>query len=1020
MDPKARSRPSTDVVGFSGAANIFIDEDTDDLIAVYPGGEIYIFRLDLRASQSSSTATGRDVEALPWVGDTVHLLTGKDEVQIVKCSALPNRLQTSFMVAVCHNDEEICFYLPPSLPPTAAATAPPGSSKNSSGGAVTKSFAQHVCAPRNLRFRNRFYPIRSMWWMESRHFPSSPPPTSSSATQRPAGGNSGSGLQRHGSQQRKFLLVMTQISVEMLSVAEELYGNEASHVVLINRISTRVDYWSFLSSGQLRCAIAINESKLSICKPFVVERSSVLTTMPQLTLEGLPTSTDGFVSPLSSSHMDCPRLQLQVQPVVLYDSLFVLHVTAQRSVVLHRYVSERSKRAAAMDAGGETSTSSPNGGEGGNTLSSAASGGDPLSNSNTSLSQFQGGAFEPYAVLSFGSVVTPVMLSLELLRFHVIDNALIVHLTHCRQTVVFDIASGPAAGNEGPFTGNELFSRAASEANVSEGASGNNASMSSAAYFSSFVSSQSAASQQRFFDPASGSATPRDRSASPGRPSPRGGGSWMNRLVSWTAGTGAGGPVATREGARATRMIGPTTSFSLEDTAPTPHASSSREVAELDDENQPQQQLQQSRSQCAAAAFVGDVYASYEFYNGWLPLAVDRQRGDVRMFFLDVEALATRIADIPQRVQFLLNRRFCNPNAVTLLVRDLILDQEGLPNVAQSLDAICSTNLRVAQAKARRGAMRGSNFKKQWTKPPYVIVPEYITPIRCGSAALATHVFRPLPLSTADEVWGHVKTTRKTNAALRALVAAQWDDAGSQRHNTDQMSIYRCVFGPLAHKAAAANQRAGETAINTEEHITQQADDLGNKNRYNGSVYFANYVLNVLLEYTRSLIQHGETLADATQRCVVNMFLQQPQPDFFRLHQLLMYRAIDDHIPTALQLITLERQYPPALQMGLDMLARLNATNEIVQVLLARQTPLLAAKFVVSSRFEPPNVLADILHCSALLCEHDRPAADNLPSILPSDFQFYTIYSLFTAHFPDAMNSASFAPFVARFRSLTM
>lgn len=1039
MDPKARAVPSSDVVGFASAANLFIDENTDDLIAVYPQGEIFIFRLDLRSGNPSSAAG--DPASPKWIGDTIHLLTGKDDVQVVKCCPLPNRLQTSFMVAVCHNDEEITFYLPPPTPPpSAAAGVSTASSRSKPGGGVapTKPFAQHICAPRNLRFRSRFYPIRSMWWMESRHFPTSPPsaPSSSASTtasSRAGAASSGGHLQRPGCQQRKFLMVMTQISVELLSVAEELYGNETNYIVLINRVSTRVDYWSFLASGQLRCAIAINESKPTICKPFVVERHSVLTTMPQLTVEGLPTSADGFVSPQSSSHMDAPRLQLQVQPIVLYDTLFVLHVTAQRSVVLHRYVSERSKRSGSTTTAddGERGTPSPSSLVDSNSVMlSSASVVSP--GEGSAASSFQGGAFEPYAVLAFGSTFTLPMLALELLRFHVVDNALIVHLTHCQQTVMFDIAAGPAVGADGPFTAGELLlSRAASEASVvgSTEQQNNNSSMAgSNAHFSSFVSSQSAASQQRFFDPSAASVTPRDRSSSPSaRPSPRSGGSWMNRLVSWTAGTGGGHPPAgsaTSYGPR-TRVILPSAVFSLDGIGGTPTSL----PPPLSDDDE-----QQYRLAPPPAAFTGDVYSTHEFYNGWLPLALDRQRGDVRMMYLDVQSVAARISDIPHRVQFLLNRRFCNPHAVPLLLRDLLLEQEGLPSVAQSLDAICSTNLRVAQTKARRGIQRGSagGGKRQWTNPAYVIVPEHFVPIKCGISG-ATHMMRGTELTSADEVWCHVKTSRKSAlSVIRSVSNLQWDD-GTQRHSTDQASMNRVVFGPLANKAAAFNQNQPFREGDTEAPATGVAAQLHlddnngtvNKNKYNGSVYFANYILNALLEYTRSLIQHGETLAGATQQCVVNMFLQQPQPDFFRLHQLLMYRAIDDHIPTALQLITLERQYPPAFQMGLDMLARLKASNEIVHVLLARQTPLLAAKYVVSTRHDPANTLVDILHCASVLCDrptHSEQQAKENPKrdgLIPVEIQFYTIFSLFVAHFSDTMQSTAFDSFRERQRTLT-
>eukprot|EP00658_Telonema_sp_P-2_P075755 TRINITY_DN6548_c0_g1_i1.p1 TRINITY_DN6548_c0_g1~~TRINITY_DN6548_c0_g1_i1.p1 ORF type:complete len:144 (+),score=17.75 TRINITY_DN6548_c0_g1_i1:3-434(+) len=73
------------------------------------------------------------------------------------------------------------------------------------------------------------------------------------------------------------------------------------------------------------------------------------------------------------------------------------------------------------------------------------------------------------------------------------------------------------------------------------------------------------------------------------------------------------------------------------------------------------------------------------------------------------------------------------------------------------------------------------------------------------------------------------------------------------------------------------------------------------------------------------------------------------ESSYFRLHQLLMYKALEDHVPTALQLISLHSDYPPAFQLGLDILSRLRAHSEIIMVFLSKGMPLRAAKYLLLS-----------------------------------------------------------------------
>jgi len=314
--------------------------------------------------------------------------------------------------------------------------------------------------------------------------------------------------------------------------------------------------------------------------------------------------------------------------------------------------------------------------------------------------------------------------------------------------------------------------------------------------------------------------------------------------------------------------------------------------------------------------------------------------------------------------------------------------------------------------------------------------------------------------------------------------------------------MYRHVFAPLVQRATAVNlsqesQRSHTDSVESSstppaappcENGSDDGHDgvssVENRNRYHESVVsFSHYLLNCILEYGRSLVQNGETLSDATQRCILNLFLQQPSsstvssqlqhvhaqddisredpPDYFRLHQLLMFRAIDDRVSTALQLVSLESKYPPAFQMGLDMLSRLNAITDIVNVYIAKQQPLVAAKHIVASgwmasgetgissvksnspRQHRNNALDDVLFCSAFLHDEERrqmglapftfpvlsspaspkssasskggkiPRRESEKEMTKAGSQFYTTYAILASHFPTVLSNTSSNPVYA-------
>ncbi|XP_033209461.1 regulator of MON1-CCZ1 complex [Belonocnema kinseyi] len=106
-------------------------------------------------------------------------------------------------------------------------------------------------------------------------------------------------------------------------------------------------------------------------------------------------------------------------------------------------------------------------------------------------------------------------------------------------------------------------------------------------------------------------------------------------------------------------------------------------------------------------------------------------------------------------------------------------------------------------------------------------------------------------------------------------------------------------------------------------------------------------VIWVLLEYMRSLTEHGIPVQHYLHELVITTLVQRKA--YYQLHQLLQYHVVTDSKPLACLLLSLENLYPAAHQLALDMLKRLgNAHEEIIEVLLSKGHILPALRYVRS------------------------------------------------------------------------
>ena len=141
------------------------------------------------------------------------------------------------------------------------------------------------------------------------------------------------------------------------------------------------------------------------------------------------------------------------------------------------------------------------------------------------------------------------------------------------------------------------------------------------------------------------------------------------------------------------------------------------------------------------------------------------------------------------------------------------------------------------------------------------------------------------------------------------------------------------------------------------------------------------YFVAVVIEYIRSLNHYQIEPLYFLYELIINSLVRNGH--FYQLHQFLQYHVIGDSAPVAYQLLSIEQRYPPAGQLALDMLKRLDIKpSHMVEILLLRKQVLAALR--ISKRFRkeytPPDEVTQFLE-----------AASNSQD----DILLYTVYNYF-------------------------
>jgi len=104
------------------------------------------------------------------------------------------------------------------------------------------------------------------------------------------------------------------------------------------------------------------------------------------------------------------------------------------------------------------------------------------------------------------------------------------------------------------------------------------------------------------------------------------------------------------------------------------------------------------------------------------------------------------------------------------------------------------------------------------------------------------------------------------------------------------------------------------------------------------------------MEYIRCLHYHNIKVSSFIYELVIVLLVRNNK--FYQLHQFLQYHVITDSFHVACQLLSLEKTYPPAFQLAIDMLKR-TYPEHIIEILLSKGKVIEALRYLKHQGNDP-------------------------------------------------------------------
>eukprot|EP00164_Ancoracysta_twista_P010789 GFYU01016405.1.p1 GENE.GFYU01016405.1~~GFYU01016405.1.p1 ORF type:complete len:738 (+),score=165.60 GFYU01016405.1:47-2260(+) len=337
------------------------------------------------------------------------------------------------------------------------------------------------------------------------------------------------------------------------------------------------------------------------------------------------------------------------------------------------------------------------------------------------------------------------------------------------------------------------------------------------------------------------------------------------------------------------------------------------------------------------------IYDSeWEFYQP--NLVLDRKGGYLWQIFPNIEDVATSCADKSELVEFLLRRQ--NSKLMILKVlKSIIEDKSPLQKISTHFDVLNSIYISALVERAKDQEEKKQKATKRWTffdtsssKDTNAKRKDLVMPSAKKYRLKRMGIRSPSEVKAADAP--HIDETQEESVRIgsqfRGSLSPSVPTPGSMQHYTnsegyvvvEQPDLYSKVF----------------VTIDQEKTVDSK------------------FLVAVILEYLRSLNACHLNVQPYLYELLINILVANNK--FYQLHQFLLYHVVRDSIPVAAKLLSLENEYKPAYQLGLDMLSRLREHETIVNVLLERKEILQALKFMRNHKtHSPPEnaVLNDVV-----------------------------------------------------------
>ncbi|KAJ3158497.1 hypothetical protein HDU86_002722 [Geranomyces michiganensis] len=286
----------------------------------------------------------------------------------------------------------------------------------------------------------------------------------------------------------------------------------------------------------------------------------------------------------------------------------------------------------------------------------------------------------------------------------------------------------------------------------------------------------------------------------------------------------------------------------------------------------------------------------------WQPCFPDyilvTSRGTLNCVQVDLQAIANEMRKSLSGlavVTFLARREMEDPSVVLHLVAEMMRDGTNVEQMRKAFDLLNASPRPIGQSEASPGMIRD----------------------------LSTDSVNSLSsVGTSDDnlsgpAAGSPMTRRKhqssTSTLQRAIARSQESSSAVRQQLCTQELLFTSVFNPLAN-----------------------------------DVNFPSvYLTSCLLEYIASVsVAARQKVQPCFHELLSDLLLRDHRHS--ELHQLVQYNVIEDSLPVARRLLSRSEVYKPFRQLGLDMLKRLDANNEVADELLNRGEFLEALRYAVS------------------------------------------------------------------------